>query len=48
MRDYERETLDPSLPAAGGLSDRRARNCPAFGAGECGYDGVDGNRDYVR
>jgi len=45
MRDYGRETLDPSLPAAGGLSDRRDRDCPAFGAGECG---VDGNGDHVR
>ena len=40
--NHPRETLDPPLPAAGGLFDRRPRICPARGAGERESNGIDG------
>lgn len=43
-----RETLDPPLPAAGGLFDRGPRICPAIGAGEWGGYGIDGDDVDVR
>ena len=40
--NHPRETLDPPLPAAGGLFDRWPRICPARGAGERESNGIDG------
>jgi hypothetical protein len=46
--NHSREALDPPLPAAGGLFDRRPRICPARGAGKRGFNGIDGNDVDVR
>jgi hypothetical protein len=41
--NHPRETLDPPLPAAGGLFDRGPRICPARGAGDRESNGIDGH-----
>jgi len=48
VRSYAREALDPLLPAAGGLFDRRPRICPAHGARDRKPGGIHADGLHVR